>query len=94
MIVVPGGVSAAALLGTFGADELGVGDTRGIDWIELIIQIALAVRDVSLVTGMYGRKKLERPSGPARQAITAPKVSSPAAPPSSHLTHDITRDRE
>ncbi|MFS8105154.1 GlsB/YeaQ/YmgE family stress response membrane protein [Lentzea alba] len=49
---------AAALLGTFVANALGVGDTRGIDWIELIIQIALAVGGVSLAAGMYGRKKV------------------------------------
>ncbi len=48
----------AALLGTFVANALGVGDTRGIDWIELIIQIALAVGGVSLAAGMYGRKKV------------------------------------
>lgn len=48
----------AALLGTFVANALGVGDTRGIDWIELIIQIALAVGGVSLAAGMYGRRKV------------------------------------
>jgi uncharacterized membrane protein YeaQ/YmgE (transglycosylase-associated protein family) len=46
----------AALLGTFVANAFGVGDTRGIDWIELIIQIALAAGGVSLVAGLYGRR--------------------------------------
>ncbi|GAB2813472.1 GlsB/YeaQ/YmgE family stress response membrane protein [Lentzea nigeriaca] len=46
----------AALLGTFVANAFGVGDTRGIDWIELIIQIALAAGGVSLVAGIYGRR--------------------------------------
>src|SRR5213078_2565353 len=32
----------AALIGTFLARALGVADTRGFDWIELIIQIVLA----------------------------------------------------
>jgi uncharacterized membrane protein YeaQ/YmgE (transglycosylase-associated protein family) len=34
---------AAALLGGVFADQLGVGDTRGVDWIRHAIQIALAV---------------------------------------------------
>ncbi|MEU1468273.1 GlsB/YeaQ/YmgE family stress response membrane protein [Streptomyces sp. NPDC005761] len=34
--------TAAALLGSLLASVLGVGDTRGIDWIECLIQIALA----------------------------------------------------
>ncbi|MBB5803336.1 putative membrane protein YeaQ/YmgE (transglycosylase-associated protein family) [Saccharothrix ecbatanensis] len=49
---------AAAILGTVIANALGVGDTRGIDWIELIIQIALAAGGVSLAAGMYGRKRV------------------------------------
>jgi len=32
----------AALIGGFIAQALGVGDTSGIDWIKLIIQVALA----------------------------------------------------
>lgn len=47
---------AAALIGTFAANALGVGDTRGIDWIELFIQIALAAGGVSLAAGLYGRR--------------------------------------
>ena len=40
------------------ANALGVGDTRGIDWIELIIQVALAAGGVSTAAGMYGRKRI------------------------------------
>ncbi|WHT23294.1 GlsB/YeaQ/YmgE family stress response membrane protein [Crossiella sp. CA-258035] len=47
----------AALLGTVIANALGVGDTRGIDWIELIIQIGLAAGGVSLLAGTYGRRQ-------------------------------------
>lgn len=47
----------AAIVGTFIAAALGVDDTRGIDWIELIIQIALAAAGVSLVAGLYGRRR-------------------------------------
>jgi uncharacterized membrane protein YeaQ/YmgE (transglycosylase-associated protein family) len=42
---------AAALVGSFIASALGVGETRGIDWIELIIQVALAAGGVALVAG-------------------------------------------
>lgn len=41
----------AALFGTFIANALGVGDTRGIDWIKLAIQVVLAAVGVSLYTG-------------------------------------------
>jgi uncharacterized membrane protein YeaQ/YmgE (transglycosylase-associated protein family) len=43
----------AAVLGTIVATALGVGNTRGIDWIELLLQIALAAGGVSLVAGRY-----------------------------------------
>ena len=35
--------AAAAIIGGLIADLLGVGDTSGIDWIKLFIQLALAV---------------------------------------------------
>ena len=41
----------AALLGGMIASALGVGDTPGIDWIKLIIEVALAAIGVSLVAG-------------------------------------------
>ena len=47
---------AAALLGGVLADWLGVGDTAGIDWIRHIIQVALAVLGVWLVTRFTGRR--------------------------------------
>ncbi|WP_214321143.1 GlsB/YeaQ/YmgE family stress response membrane protein [Nonomuraea sediminis] len=46
----------AALIGTAIATVLGVADTRGIDWIELGIQVALAALGVSLTQGLYGRR--------------------------------------
>jgi uncharacterized membrane protein YeaQ/YmgE (transglycosylase-associated protein family) len=45
----------AALIGTAIARALNVADTKGIDWIELLIQVALAAVGVSLVVGMRGR---------------------------------------
>lgn len=41
----------AALIGTFIARLLGVADTGGIDWIELAIQVILAVVGVGIVAG-------------------------------------------
>ena len=38
--------TAAALVGGFIADIIGVGDTSGIDWIKLFIQLALAVAGI------------------------------------------------
>jgi uncharacterized membrane protein YeaQ/YmgE (transglycosylase-associated protein family) len=51
---------AAALIGSLIASALGVGETRGIDWIKLIIQVALAAAGVALAAGRYapGRRGL------------------------------------
>jgi uncharacterized membrane protein YeaQ/YmgE (transglycosylase-associated protein family) len=46
----------AALVGSLIASALGVGDTRGIDWIKLIIQVALAAAGVALVAGRYAAR--------------------------------------
>jgi uncharacterized membrane protein YeaQ/YmgE (transglycosylase-associated protein family) len=48
----------AAIIGTFIAAALGVDDTPGIDWIELIIQVALAAAGVALVAGMRARRRV------------------------------------
>ncbi|WP_320064319.1 GlsB/YeaQ/YmgE family stress response membrane protein [Micromonospora sp. RTGN7] len=47
----------AAFLGTLVAALLGVDDTSGIDWIELLIQVIFAAIGVSIVAGMYGRRR-------------------------------------
>jgi uncharacterized membrane protein YeaQ/YmgE (transglycosylase-associated protein family) len=41
----------AALIGTFIANALGVGETNGIDWIKLVIQVGLAAIGVSIYAG-------------------------------------------
>ena len=41
----------AALIGSLIASALGVGETRGIDWIKLIIQVALAAAGVAPFVG-------------------------------------------
>jgi uncharacterized membrane protein YeaQ/YmgE (transglycosylase-associated protein family) len=43
----------AALIGSLIASALGVGETSGIDWIKLIIQVALAALGVALVVGRF-----------------------------------------
>jgi len=46
----------AALLGTALARLLGVADTWGIDWIELIIQVTFAAIGVSLAAQLLGHR--------------------------------------
>lgn len=50
----------AAFIGTFIARALGVEDTRGIDWIELLVQVIVAAIGVSVVAGMYGKRSVTR----------------------------------
>jgi uncharacterized membrane protein YeaQ/YmgE (transglycosylase-associated protein family) len=49
---------AAAFVGSWIARLLGVQDTAGIDWIEVIVQIIVAAVGVSVVAGVYGRKSV------------------------------------
>lgn len=48
----------AAFIGTYIARLFGVADTSGIDWIELIIQVIVAAVGVTLVAGIWGRRKV------------------------------------
>jgi uncharacterized membrane protein YeaQ/YmgE (transglycosylase-associated protein family) len=50
----------AALLGTLVATVFGVADTRGIDWIELALQIAFAAGGVALIDGVRGRRAITK----------------------------------
>lgn len=50
----------AAFIGTFIARLLGVQDTAGIDWIEIIVQIIVAAIGVTAVAGIYGRRGVSR----------------------------------
>jgi uncharacterized membrane protein YeaQ/YmgE (transglycosylase-associated protein family) len=45
----------AALIGTFVARAFGVGDTPGIDWIQLLIQVLFAAGGVAIAAGFRGR---------------------------------------
>ncbi len=52
---------AAAFLGTALARVLGVPTaTSGVDWMELVVQLVLAVIGVALVSGAYGRRGVTR----------------------------------
>ena len=46
----------AALIGTFLAAAVGVDDTPGIDWIELILQVGLAAVGVAIIAGARARR--------------------------------------
>jgi uncharacterized membrane protein YeaQ/YmgE (transglycosylase-associated protein family) len=43
---------AGMLLGSVLANAFGVGNTQGIDWIELLIQFVLAVAGVAVLAGL------------------------------------------
>jgi uncharacterized membrane protein YeaQ/YmgE (transglycosylase-associated protein family) len=47
----------AAFIGTFIARLLGIPTaTSGIDWLELVVQLIVAVIGVAIVAGAYGRR--------------------------------------
>ena len=47
----------AAFIGTFIARAIGIPTvTTGIDWLELLVQLVVAVIAVALVAGIYGRR--------------------------------------
>lgn len=48
----------AALIGSAIAGGIGVANTRGIDWLEIVIQIGLAAIGVALAAGAYGRRSV------------------------------------
>lgn len=51
----------AAFLGTALARALGVPtDTAGVDWMELLVQLIVAVGGVALVSGAWGRRGITR----------------------------------
>ena len=51
----------AAFIGTFLARAIGLPTaTRGIDWLELVVQLVVAVIGVALVAGFYGRRAVRR----------------------------------
>jgi uncharacterized membrane protein YeaQ/YmgE (transglycosylase-associated protein family) len=47
----------AAFVGTLIASAVGVDETPGIDWIELILQVGLAAAGVAVVAGVRGGRR-------------------------------------
>ena len=57
----------AALIGTFLARALGIStDTGGIDWLELLVQLVVAVIAVGAVVGIYRRRGVTTHQGARR----------------------------
>ena len=51
----------AAFIGTFIARAIGISTaTSGIDWLELLVQLIVAVIGVAIVAGAYGRRGIRR----------------------------------
>lgn len=48
----------AALLGTAIARGMGLAETPGVDWSEILIQVVLAAVGVALVAGFTGRRSI------------------------------------
>lgn len=56
----------AAFIGGLIANAIGVGDTPGVDWIKLLIQVVLAVVGIGLVAAAFARRGGGRPTRPTR----------------------------
>ncbi|MFB9908451.1 GlsB/YeaQ/YmgE family stress response membrane protein [Allokutzneria oryzae] len=50
----------AALLGTFVATLLGIGETPGVDWIEVLIQVGIAAVGVTVASAQLAPKRRRR----------------------------------
>jgi uncharacterized membrane protein YeaQ/YmgE (transglycosylase-associated protein family) len=50
----------AALAGTALARAIGVSETGGVDWLELLIQVLIAAVGVGLVAAAFGRDRRRR----------------------------------
>ena len=46
----------AAFIGTAIARAIGVANTSGIDWLEIVIQVVVAAAGVWAVAGLWGRR--------------------------------------
>ncbi|MGH8774769.1 MAG: GlsB/YeaQ/YmgE family stress response membrane protein [Jiangellaceae bacterium] len=49
---------AAALIGTWLAQQVGVATTPGIDWIEILFQVGLAAVGIGLFSGVGSRRRV------------------------------------
>ncbi len=61
LTILIGAIGAiGAILGTLLAQNLGVAVTPGIDWIEIVLQVAIAAVGVAIVSGFYNRRHVNR----------------------------------
>ena len=51
---------AAAFIGSAIARGIGYADTNGIDWLEIITQVVLAAIGIAIVSGSFGRRRVNR----------------------------------
>ena len=51
---------AAAVIGSAIARGIGYADTNGIDWLEIITQVVLAAIGIAIVSGSFGRRRVNR----------------------------------
>ncbi|HEX3589671.1 MAG TPA: GlsB/YeaQ/YmgE family stress response membrane protein [Pseudonocardiaceae bacterium] len=51
---------AAAFIGSAIARGIGYADTNGIDWLEIITQVGLAAVGIAIVSGSFGRRRVDR----------------------------------
>lgn len=51
---------AAAFIGSAIARGIGYADTNGIDWLEIITQVGLAAIGIAIVSGSFGRRRVNR----------------------------------
>jgi uncharacterized membrane protein YeaQ/YmgE (transglycosylase-associated protein family) len=49
-----------AIIGTFLAQVIGVAVTPGVDWIEIVLQVAVAAVGVAIAARAYGRRAIKR----------------------------------
>ena len=50
----------AAFIGTAIASAIGVSNTSGVDWLEIVLQVVVAALGVWAVAGFWGRRSVGR----------------------------------
>ena len=74
----------AAFIGTFLARAIGIPTaTSGIDWLELLVQLVVAVIGVALAVGIYSRRGVQ----PGRPALTPAAGPEPGRGPGRRRWH-------
>jgi uncharacterized membrane protein YeaQ/YmgE (transglycosylase-associated protein family) len=69
----------AAFIGTFLARAIGISTaTSGIDWLELGVQLVVAVIGVALLAGIYSRRGIRQGRLTLKPAPLGPRWAQPA----------------